>query len=223
MACFSDVEPSRCRSRSRARVSSSGCCVCGAGPDSRPSSVAIRGRNGEPAPVQGCEPPEHGAGLRLRGCASDGRSWPGRRRAVVPPLVQGEWRGARQSQPSAVPMYGDVRQRFRSRPSAVTPCATRFGATGQACALSVIRLKRRLSRAINWFPRSGRADRPMPSSARWHRAPDSATASASKGQCNHGAAEIWGEVRDWLEANGVEMPEGIRLEPPPEGGAQRDQ
>lgn len=38
-----------------------------------------------------------------------------------------------------------------------------------------------------------------------------------------GPPEVWGEVRDWLEENGVEMPEGITMEPPPEGGAQRDQ
>lgn len=43
------------------------------------------------------------------------------------------------------------------------------------------------------------------------------------GQRSHGAAEIWGEVRDWLEENGVEMPEGIEVEQAPEGGAQRDQ
>jgi len=43
------------------------------------------------------------------------------------------------------------------------------------------------------------------------------------GQRYHGAAEIWGEVRDWLEENGVEMPDGIEVEPPPEGGAQVDQ
>lgn len=43
------------------------------------------------------------------------------------------------------------------------------------------------------------------------------------GQRSHGAAEIWGEVRDWLEENGVEMPAGIEVERPPEGGAQRDQ
>jgi hypothetical protein len=43
----------------------------------------------------------------------------------------------------------------------------------------------------------------------------------SKRNCR--APEIWGEVRDWLEAHGVEVPEGITLEPPPEGGAQRDQ
>ena len=43
------------------------------------------------------------------------------------------------------------------------------------------------------------------------------------GQRNHSAAEIWGEVRDWLEANGVEVPEGISVEPPPKSGAQRDQ
>jgi hypothetical protein len=30
------------------------------------------------------------------------------------------------------------------------------------------------------------------------------------GQRSHGAAEIWGEVRDWLEENGVEMPQGIQ-------------
>jgi len=36
-------------------------------------------------------------------------------------------------------------------------------------------------------------------------------------------AEVWAEVRDWLEENGVEMPEGIEVEQAPEGGAQRDQ
>jgi hypothetical protein len=40
---------------------------------------------------------------------------------------------------------------------------------------------------------------------------------------NHGPAEVWGAVRDWLEENGVEMPEGIEVERAPEGGAQRDQ
>lgn len=40
---------------------------------------------------------------------------------------------------------------------------------------------------------------------------------------NHGPAEIWGVVRDWMEENGVEMPEGITVEQPPEGSAQRDQ
>lgn len=43
------------------------------------------------------------------------------------------------------------------------------------------------------------------------------------GQRSHGAAEIWGEVRDWLEERGVEMPDSVTVEPPPEGGAQRDQ
>lgn len=43
------------------------------------------------------------------------------------------------------------------------------------------------------------------------------------GQRNHGAAEIWGEIRDWLEEKGVDVPEGIEAERPPEGGAQRDQ
>jgi hypothetical protein len=42
------------------------------------------------------------------------------------------------------------------------------------------------------------------------------------GQRSHGAADIWGEVRDWLEEQGVEMPDSITTEPPPEGGAQRD-
>ncbi len=42
------------------------------------------------------------------------------------------------------------------------------------------------------------------------------------GQRSHGAAEIWGEVRDWLEAHGVEMPEGIDAVPPVTG-AQQDQ
>ncbi len=40
---------------------------------------------------------------------------------------------------------------------------------------------------------------------------------------NHGAAEIWGEVRDWLEEHGVEKPDSVQVETPPEGGAQRDQ
>lgn len=39
---------------------------------------------------------------------------------------------------------------------------------------------------------------------------------------NCGPAEVWGAVRDWLEANGVEMPEGIKAEQS-EGTAQRDQ
>ena len=43
------------------------------------------------------------------------------------------------------------------------------------------------------------------------------------GQRSHGAAEIWGEIRDWLEEQGVEMPDGIKFEGPPEGSAQRDQ
>ena len=42
------------------------------------------------------------------------------------------------------------------------------------------------------------------------------------GQSNFGAAEIWGEVREWLEAHRVDMPEGI-AGPPPVSGAQRDQ
>jgi hypothetical protein len=42
------------------------------------------------------------------------------------------------------------------------------------------------------------------------------------GQRSHGAAEIWGEVLDWLEANGVEMHEGIDAVPTV-SGAQRDQ
>jgi len=43
------------------------------------------------------------------------------------------------------------------------------------------------------------------------------------GQRSYGAAEIWGEIRDWLVENGVEKPEGITAERPIEGGAQRDQ
>ncbi len=38
---------------------------------------------------------------------------------------------------------------------------------------------------------------------------------------SHGAAEIWGEVRDWLEEHGGEIPDSVRVEQPPEGGAQR--
>lgn len=37
-----------------------------------------------------------------------------------------------------------------------------------------------------------------------------------------GAAEIWGEVRDWLEAHQVEVPEGLPFDRPEET-AQRDQ
>ena len=40
---------------------------------------------------------------------------------------------------------------------------------------------------------------------------------------NHGAPEIWGEVRDWLVEHGVEKPPSVTIEKPPEGGAQRDQ
>jgi hypothetical protein len=39
---------------------------------------------------------------------------------------------------------------------------------------------------------------------------------------NVGAPEVWGEVRDWLEATGVEVPDAITVAPPTEG-AQRDQ
>ena len=43
------------------------------------------------------------------------------------------------------------------------------------------------------------------------------------GQRSHGAAEIWGEIRDWLEEQGVEMPDSVTGELPIEGSAQRDQ
>lgn len=39
---------------------------------------------------------------------------------------------------------------------------------------------------------------------------------------NVGAPEVWGEVRDWLDANDVEVPERDNVAPPIEG-AQRDQ
>jgi hypothetical protein len=39
---------------------------------------------------------------------------------------------------------------------------------------------------------------------------------------NVGAAEVWGEVRDWLEAHGVEMPDDLPFDRPEET-AQRDQ
>lgn len=42
------------------------------------------------------------------------------------------------------------------------------------------------------------------------------------GQRSHGAAEIWGEIRDWLEEQGLEKPDSIDVEPPIEG-SQRDQ
>ena len=41
-------------------------------------------------------------------------------------------------------------------------------------------------------------------------------------QRHHGAAEIWGEIRDWLEKHGVEKPDAIEAERPIDG-AQRDQ
>lgn len=41
-------------------------------------------------------------------------------------------------------------------------------------------------------------------------------------QRHHGAPEIWGEVRDWPEERGVQLPEGIETEKPVET-AQRDQ
>lgn len=37
-----------------------------------------------------------------------------------------------------------------------------------------------------------------------------------------GAPEVWGELRDWLEAKGAQVPEGIETETTPET-AQRDQ
>lgn len=40
---------------------------------------------------------------------------------------------------------------------------------------------------------------------------------------NRSAPEVWGVVRDWLEAHQVEMPDSVKVDPPPEGGAQRDQ
>lgn len=42
------------------------------------------------------------------------------------------------------------------------------------------------------------------------------------GQRSFGPAELWGEVRDWLEKHQVEMPDGITIAAPIEG-AQRDQ
>lgn len=40
---------------------------------------------------------------------------------------------------------------------------------------------------------------------------------------NRGAPEVWGEVRDWLVAHGIEMPDSVTFDGPSEGGAQRDQ
>jgi hypothetical protein len=37
-----------------------------------------------------------------------------------------------------------------------------------------------------------------------------------------GPPEVWGEVRDWLEAKGAQVPEGVETEKPAET-AQRDQ
>lgn len=41
-------------------------------------------------------------------------------------------------------------------------------------------------------------------------------------QRSHGAAEIWGALQEWLEAEGVEKPEHVVPEAT-EGTAQRDQ
>lgn len=35
--------------------------------------------------------------------------------------------------------------------------------------------------------------------------------------------EVWAEVVNWLNANGIEMPEGVDMERPVEGSAQRHQ
>lgn len=40
---------------------------------------------------------------------------------------------------------------------------------------------------------------------------------------NHGAAEIWGEIRNWQEEHGVEKPDSVQVEAPSEGSAQWDQ
>jgi hypothetical protein len=89
------------------------------------------------------------------------------------------------------PDVGDVRPHFLSGPSAVKSCATRFGATrfgatrfgatGQACSLSVVRLKRRLGRAINWFSRIRRAVRCRPIS--WPSSTRSEVACAGSRRC----------------------------------------
>jgi hypothetical protein len=49
------------------------------------------------------------------------------------------------------PNVGDVRPHFLFGPSAVKSYATRLGATGLACSLSVVRLKCRFYRATSWF------------------------------------------------------------------------
>lgn len=69
---------------------------------------------------------------------------------------------ARQIQPSAVRTQEMSAPHFRSGPSAVKSCGTRFGATCQACSLSVVRLKRRFCRAVSWFSRISRAVRCRP-------------------------------------------------------------
>jgi hypothetical protein len=43
------------------------------------------------------------------------------------------------------------------------------------------------------------------------------------GQRNCGAAEIWGEVRDWLVANKVPFPDGLEVERADPATAHRDQ
>lgn len=46
--------------------------------------------------------------------------------------------------------------------------------------------------------------------------------AAAMSMRNCGPAEVWGEIRDWLEKHKVEMPEEIKTEQPLDG-AQRDQ
>lgn len=36
-----------------------------------------------------------------------------------------------------------------------------------------------------------------------------------------GAAEVWGEVRDWLAEHNVPVPDGLRLDPEPDTSPQR--
>ena len=53
--------------------------------------------------------------------------------------------------------------------------------------------------------------------------PGRPTSSLGKKAALAWADRTWGEVRDWLDVNVVEMPDGIKLEKPSSGGAMRDQ
>ncbi len=160
--------PSSCRSSFRARSWRSGHRVGGAAPDSRQSSIAIRGRNGEPvrALVASHESTAQGFDARSRF----------RRSLVAQPTTRREKRSKTTrvepalSRPSLPSSRHRSKRRWRRRclpplpvrPSAVKSCATRLGASGQACSLSVVRFEPALLSRDQRFSRIRRAVRCRP-------------------------------------------------------------